>query len=95
MEKASAPSNREKATVTANRDVSYRPVGCHICRGDLCSKSSLVKTSSPREENHLNVLPNIGFGVDDTHIRLISPTIYHHSFIQLQDGITSVILFVN
>jgi hypothetical protein len=43
-------------------------------------------------ETYFDMLPDVRFGIDDTHIRLICPTIYEDPIIHLEKCIPSIIL---
>ena len=41
---------------------------------------------------HLDVLPNVCFGADDTHIRLVCTTIYENAIVHLKESIPRIVL---
>lgn len=41
---------------------------------------------------HLDVLPNIGFGIDDTHVWLICATIHEGAIIHLKKRVSGIVL---
>ena len=44
---------------------------------------------------HLDMLPHIGFRVDDAHVRLIGASIDEDSIVHLEKGVTGIVLLVS
>lgn len=94
MCEAALSGDGDQASIGRDDSVTNRVLRCQIGVGYLRAPESeaLELRCSGEDIAHLDVLPNIGFWVDDAHVRLIGAAVDENSVVELEEAILGIVL---
>lgn len=95
MCEAALSGDGDEASIGRYDSVTNRVLSCQVGVGYLrvpVSESRGMRCSGKTFLAHLDVLPDIGFWVDDTHVRLIGAAVDENSVVQLKEAILGIVL---